>query len=175
MVSKSKFIDFTVDPKGVFKKALLEAGRKVDNLKVPFQLITMEFYKANKALFPEPGRNGPAVFEDLSERYKRQKDKKFGFIYPILTATGRLRDSLTKPDDRDTIATVINRKTLLLGTKVPYAPALQFGTKNMPARPYLVVGTESGLWAKSTHIQRRKKAWIQILEKYCADSLRKRK
>ena len=71
--------------------------------------------------------------------------------------------------------TVINKKTLLLGTKLPYAAPLQYGTKNMPARPYLVVGTERGLWAKNQHIQRRKRAWMEVLEKYCADSLRKRK
>ena len=73
------------------------------------------------------------------------------------------------------MAIVVNKKNLLLGTKVPYAGFLQFGTKNMPARPYLVVGTESGTWAKSEHIQRRKKAWMAILEKYCADSLKKGK
>ena len=175
MVRKSKFVDFRVDPKGEFKKALIRAGKKVNDLRVPFKLITMEFYKSNKALFPAKGSNGPDVFEDLSENYKRQKDKKHKFIYPILRASGRLMNSLTKPTDRDTVATVINKKSLLLGTKVPYASNLQFGTKNMPARPYLVVGTEEGLWAKTEHIQRRKRAWMQILEDYCTNSLKKRK
>tara|TARA_R100000781_G_scaffold114720_1_gene86324 strand:- start:5734 stop:6261 length:528 start_codon:yes stop_codon:yes gene_type:complete len=175
MVTKSKFIDFRVDPKGSFRKALLRAGKKVDNLKTPFKLITMSFYKTNMALFPEEGTNGPDVFTDLSENYKRHKDKKFGFIYPILRASGDLMNSLTKPEDQNTVATVINKKTLLLGTKIPYAGYLQFGTKVMPARPYLVVGTERGLWAKNEHIQRRKRAWMEILEKYCVDSLKKRK
>ena len=85
---KSKFIDFRVDPKGSFKKALRKAGKQVDDLRVPFKNITMEFYKSNIVLFPEEGSNGPNVFQDLSERYKRQKDKKLGFIYPILRATG---------------------------------------------------------------------------------------
>ena len=45
----------------------------------------------------------------------------------------------------------------------------------MVARPFLVVGTEKGKWAQSTQIQRRKKAWMEVLEKYCADSLRLKK
>jgi phage gpG-like protein len=199
MVKKGKFVDFRVDPKGSFKKALLRAGKRVDDLRIPFKLITDSFYKSNKFLF-EPGKKRN-VFEDLSDRplyafwlksnsravqkndgskffeggYKDLKQKTHGFIYPILKASGALEESLTKPTDRNTIATVLNRKSLLLGTKLPYAPYLQFGTKKMPARPFLVVGTESGAWANSTHMQRRKERWMELLEKYCSDSLRKGK
>jgi len=175
MVGKNKF-GFKVDPVGAFKKALIRAQKRSNDLRRPFKLITDSFYKTNKALFPEKGSYGPDVFEDLSENYKREKDKKLGFIYPILTATGRLGESLTDPQDRDTVALVVdNKKSLLLGTKVPYAGWLQLGTKFMPARPFLVVGTEKGEWAKSLHIERRKKAWMEILEDHCRGSLAKGK
>ena len=89
--------------------------------------------------------------------------------------TGDLARSITDPNDINTVATVINKKQLLLGTKLPYAGYLQNGTKKMVARPFLVVGTEKGKWAQSTQMQRRKKAWMKVLEKYCADTLRKGK
>ena len=174
---KSKFIDFRVDPKGDFKKALRRAGKISSDLRAPFKTITASFYKTNKILFSFTS-NGP--FDDLSENYKREKDKKWGFIYPILKASGDLERSITNPTDPNTVASVLNKTTLVLGTKVtkkgaPYPAFLQFGTKFMPARPYLVVGTEKGKWAQSQTIIRRKKAWIATLERYCADSLRKGK
>ncbi len=172
MVSKSKFIDFRVDPKGSFKKALLRAGKRSKDLRIPFKLITDSFFKTNKALFAFTTK-GP--FEELSPRYQREKDKKWGFIWPILKASGKLESSITNPTDPDAVSSVLNKTTLLLGTKVPYGGFLQFGTKFMPARPYLVVGTEKGEWAKSKHIQRRKERWKEVLEKYCADSLKKGK
>ena len=43
----------------------------------------------------------------------------------------------------------------------------------MPARPFMVLGTEKGKWAKSTHVQRRLKFWMEVLEIYIADTLRK--
>ena len=178
MVKKGDFVDFKVDPTGAFKKALRESGKKTDDLRVPFKLISQAFYKTNKILFSFTSK-GP--FDDLSPSYQREKDKKYGFIYPILKATGALEKSITNPTDPNTVASVINKKTLILGTKLtseegaPYPAFLQFGTKFMPSRPYLVVGTEKGRWAKSRTIQRRKQRWIELLEKYCADSLRKGK
>tara|TARA_Y100001951_G_C11292089_1_gene272887 strand:- start:2054 stop:2668 length:615 start_codon:yes stop_codon:yes gene_type:complete len=204
MVKKNEPFQFKVDPKGVFRKALIKAGKKSNDLRTPFRLITQSFYKTNMALFQMKSK-GP--FKDLSARplyafwlkdddkaviknngskffpggYKDLKKKAHGFIYPILKASGKLEKSLTSPTNPDTIATVLNKTTLLLGTKVesdkgaPYPAFLQFGTRKMPARPYLVVGTEKGKWAKSQHIQRRKQRWMELLEKYCADSLRKGK
>ncbi len=178
MVKKDEFVDFRVDPKGSFKRALREAGKKSSDLRVPFKLITMSFYRTNKVLFTLKSK-GP--FEDLNKDYKNEKTAKYGFIYPILKATGALERSITNPTDPNTVSSVLNKTTLILGTKLtseegaPYPAFLQFGTKFMPARPYLVVGTEKGKWAQSKTIRRRKQRWMEVLEKYCADSLRKGK
>ena len=180
MVKKDEFVDFRVDPKGSFKRALREAGKKSSDLRVPFKLITMSFYRTNKVLFTLKSK-GP--FDDLSDDYQDEKAAKYGFIYPILKASGALEKSITNPTDPNTVSSVLNKKTLILGTKLtsggeenaPYPAFLQFGTKFMPARPYLVVGTEKGKWAQSKTIRRRKQRWMEVLEKYCADSLRKGK
>ena len=179
MVKKGEFVDFRVDPTGSFKKALKDAGKKSSDLRVPFKLITMSFYRTNKVLFTLKSK-GP--FDDLSDNYQEEKAAKYGFIYPILKASGALEKSITNPTDPNTVASVLNKTTLILGTKLtskkkgaPYPAFLQFGTKFMPARPYLVVGTEKGRWAQSKTIRRRKQRWMEVLQKYCADSLRKGK
>jgi phage gpG-like protein len=60
---------------------------------------------------------------------------------PLLFHTGRLRASLVDPDDPEHVEiieqTAGERPTLLLGTRVPYAVAHQWGTANLPARPIL--------------------------------------
>lgn len=50
-------------------------------------------------------------------------------------ATGRLRASLQMQFDRD-------RTTATVGTNVHYAPHVEFGTRKMKARPYLIPAFE---------------------------------
>ncbi len=202
MVDKNKGI--VVDPGDKFKKALIRAGKKVDDLTVPLNLIAQSWYKVNKILF---SLNNKGPFKELSKRpfraywltdkekstwarppksnyfsggYRQYKKMKWGFVYPILKASGDLEKSLTNPYDQKTIATILNKKVLLLGTKVtskkgaPYPTYLNEGTRKMPARPFMVIGTEKGAWAKSIHIQRRLKLWIQTLDKYVKRSLDKK-
>ena len=56
-----------------------------------------------------------------------------------------------------------HRKTLILGTKVAYAPYLQNGTSRMPARPHVLIGAEQ---VAPEEINRRRDAWIEILGEY---------
>lgn len=176
MVAENTDKGIIVDPQGKFKKALRAAGKKSQDLRIPFREITASWYKVNMALFTFKSK-GP--FKDLSKKYKKVKRKKWKFVYPILKASGKLEASLTVPTDPNTIASVLNKKTLILGTKVttlkgaPYPTYLQTGTSKMPARPFMVLGTEKGKWAKSTHVQRRLIFWMEVLAIYIADTLRK--
>jgi phage gpG-like protein len=203
MVDKNKGI--VVDPGDRFKKALIKAGKKTDDLTEPLKLIAQSWYKVNKAIFILKTK-GP--FKELSTNpfraywltkrekstwkkrppsdnyfpggYRQYKEMKYGFVYPILKASGDLEKSLTNPTDSNTIASILNKKVLLLGTKVtsrkgaPYPTYLQTGTRKMPARPFMVIGTEQGAWAKSSHIQRRLKFWIETLNTYVKRSLDKK-
>ena len=176
MVAENTDKGIVVDPQGKFKKALRAAGKKSQDLRIPFREITASWYKVNMALFSLKNK-GP--FKDLSPKYKKAKRRRWKFVYPILKASGKLESSLTVPTDPNTIASVLNKTTLILGTSVvgknnaPYPTYLQTGTSKMPARPYMVIGTEKGKWAKSSHVQRRLKFWIEVLEIYIADTLRK--
>ena len=201
VMDKNKGI--VVDPTGEFKRALRRAGRKVDDLSEPLKLIGQSWYKTNKALFVLKGK-GP--FKDLSDKpftaywltdentagwkkkppsdkffpngYQQYKEMKYGFVYPILKASGSLMKSLTDPTDSNTIASILNKKVLILGTKVtskkgaPYPTYLQTGTRKMPARPFMVIGTEKGPWANSPHIKRRLGLWIKTLDDYVLKTLK---
>ena len=199
MVRAKPVLEIDVDPSKEFKRTLVLASQQSKDLRTPFREITASFFKTNKALFK--GKNKQGYFTDLSERplyafwlkdddkavvknndskffpggYKDLKKKTHGFVYPILKASGRLEESLTNPKDADALESVVNKNILILGTRVPYATWLQEGTKKMPKRPFLVFGNENEGFAKTTTVKRRFQRWKELLEIYCADTLRKGK
>ena len=87
-------------------------------------------------------------------------------------ATGKLGKSMTDPSSSDSVATIVNKKTLLLGTKVkskrgaPYAFFLHFGTKKMKARPLVLFGSEQ---VAPRAINKRVENWAKMLGKYIRD------
>ena len=206
MVAK---IGVRVDPGGKFGKLLKEAAQKSGDLRQPFKEITASWYKTNKIhIF---NLKGPGKYTDLSEKpfyaywlspnnpktskilsnnngsiyfkqgYKDYKVASGYKLYPILKASGKLMKSLTIPTDRNTIASVLNKRTLILGTKVeskkgaPYPTYLNFGTKKMPARPFMFIGTGSGKMARQPWVKRRLKAWTQQIETHLTQTLAKGK
>lgn len=136
---------YIIDPDQKFQKAVNLAGKLVDDLTVPLTLITQSWFQGNKSIFL---LKGPGKFVDLSEKYKLLKKRTVGFIYPILKSSGKLEGSLTDASHPNSIAQIINKKSLILGTNVeskkgaPYARFLHFGTKNMQARPVVLFGVE---------------------------------
>ena len=185
--------EYEIDPKGEFDRALRKAQKKVKDLTVPLTLISREWFKANRSQF-DKGRKGPGKYKDLSEKpfrafwtnnrgyaalYKGTKDYKeehLGFVYPILRASGKLADSMTDPKNSDAISLVINKKSLLLGTKVKskkgvsYPSFLHFGTRRMPARPVVLFGVEQ---VATSHQGKRQKLWIKTLAHYVEGVTRK--
>jgi phage gpG-like protein len=140
--------------------AIKAARSAVSDLTVPFKLMTDAWFRSNRAIF---ALKGPGKYADLSEAYKTQKKRRHGFTYPILRASGNLEDSITKPGDAGSIAQTLNKKTLILGTKVSYGQYLQFGTSRMPARPFILVGAEQ---VAPAEINRRRDAWVKMLQDY---------
>jgi phage gpG-like protein len=57
---------------------------------------------------------------------------------PLLVRTGALRDSLTQPVAAGHVAE-LDRQTLTMGSRLPYALFHQTGTRRMPARPIIVL------------------------------------
>ena len=174
-------ISHEVDPGKEFAKAVKAAIKDVEDLTIPLTLITKSWFQSNKFIFQVKGSSGK--YADLSgdseKGYKEWKNRNAGFVYPVLKLSGTLEKALTNPGG-DSIALVVNKKTLVLGTKdlltsgaLKNASGLksrkyrvswhQFGTKKMPARPPVLIGTEQ---TAPEPLNKRAQLWIQTLENY---------
>jgi len=158
---------YIVDADKRFQRALKKASDQVDDLRVPFKLITRSWFKSNRSFFI---LKSAGLFEDLAESTKKQKTRLLGSPYPILRGiTGNLEKSITNPSDSGSVNLIVNKKTLILGTQVqskkgaPYPFFLQDGTSKMPARPFIIIGGEQ---TSTAPINRRREAWIKLISDY---------
>lgn len=148
-----------------FQKAMDRAKAQVADLTIPLTLIAKDFRKSQKSIFQ---LKGPGGFPDLSRAYKKEKLKAVGFVYPILVRSGQLRDSTTEAGHPMGVAQIVNKNTLLIGTKVPYAKKHQDGI-GVPQRQFLFIGPESSN-ARSEQ-QGRLERWNNILNAYVLISI----
>ncbi len=156
----NEVIKFQVDPGAVLQEAIKAALKEVNDLTIPFTLIAKDWFKSNRAIF---ALSGPGKYVDLTEKYKKHKLKAVGFVYPILKRTGILEQSIVDAGDTNSINLILNNRTLLLGTKVPYAGYHQFGTKHLPIRPIIFTDGEQ---SASNDDFNRSSAWVQIINNY---------
>lgn len=155
-------ITYQVDPDGKFRQAITFASQAVGDLTVPFNLIAKNWYQSNKAIF---SLSGPGKYKDLTEKYKKTKKNKWGFVYPILKASGDLESSITDPSDPNAINLIINGNILELGTRIGYGvfhQSLAPRTK-MPFRPFLFIGAED---QAPSQLNTRRDAWVAIISSY---------
>lgn len=129
---------------------LTELSKISSDMRPVFETIISDFYKSEKALVfsARPGK-----YADLSSSTKKSKARKVGFVYPILRVSGRLEESLTIRRSRENITE--NKPTeLIIGTKTPYGPYLQSGTRKMPARPFhlIDVGGRRERWMRMIQV-----------------------
>ena len=99
-------------------------------------VIEDDYYAQVKDQFKTEGEEGGEKWAALSPEYAGWKQKHFP-DKPILQRTGDLMDSLTNPNSPNGVRRE-ERKTLTLGSTLPYALFHQVGTENMPARPEIV-------------------------------------
>lgn len=161
-------VEFQVDDKRIFNDAILKARKEIADLRVPFSLMTKAWFKGNVSQF-DLSRQGPGKYDDFTQESSDQKFRDVGFVYPILVRSGKLMRSMTQPQNQDAITKVVNKNTLVLGTKVtgeggaPYPFFLHFGTKFMPARPVVLLGVEQ---VATTQQNKRVKLWVKTLEDF---------
>lgn len=179
-------VEFKVESEEM-NKAFKEAMVKVGDLRPALIQIGREFYKANKAIFKlksagkYPDFSGPKIANTWKNQgrpearirngnytaYQWYKEKTTGFArgYPLLKFTGRLEQSITNPASGETIQT-ITKKSIVIGTSVPYAGYHQTGTKNLPMRQFLFIDPSTTAWADSQIFSRRNKAWLEAIDSY---------
>ena len=149
-------INVSIDVGQEIKDVLARAKEAGVNLTVPFTSIAKSWFKANKSIFagqgpgqyPDYGGLTPdkIVYGNITRRvlYKNRKFEKFGFVYPMMRASGKLERSLTDPADSNSVNLIVNGTALYLGTKVEYAPYHQAdgARTRMPLRPIVFMGAE---------------------------------
>lgn len=159
--------DVVVDPKESLRDALKDAAKQVTDLTIPLTLIAQYWFKSNSAIFSLKSRG---KYTDLSPRYKQWKRSLLGSPYPIMLLHGRLMASITGAEpSAESIAKILNKRYLILGTAVPYANILQEGSpqNNLPARPVVLYGNEA---VAPGALKNRVTAWENIMIKYVAQA-----
>ena len=125
----------------LFKKDMALALKKYKvDWKPIFRLLAKQFRRSKKAIFTEKKKF--FAFKDLGPRYKKQKLKKWGKIYPILVASGQMALSVIDKHDPDAI-TEITSESLTIGSKDPILQYHEFGTRKMPQRRVMYWGPEA--------------------------------
>lgn len=103
------------------KAAIDKATEKVlVDLSPLFELLASDFYKDEKRIFQRKTVGVSPRYQKLSATYERTKARRYGFVYPILFATGRLASSLLSRDHSEAV-NLITKDSMVLGTAVPYA------------------------------------------------------
>ena len=156
---------YAFDPDSSFQKKLEAVYEATGDLTIPLTLMAREWFKGNRSIF-DSNRKGPGRYVDLSDTYKKTKKRDVGFVYPILKRSGRLMRSITQASNPDSINMILNKNTMVLGTKVEYGiyHQSQEPRNKMPYRPFLFVGVEQ--IAPHDIYENRLNNWIKILESY---------
>lgn len=136
-----------------FFRFLQNAGKSAEDLRIPFGLIGRSQFKFQRAIFELVG---PGRYQPLSRGYQKFKKQKFGRIFPILFATGRLAKSLLNPGSENVLK--IGKREMFYGTRVPYGIKHQEGI-GVPRRPFLFIDDQ------------RKRAWAEIVLAHIKKSL----
>lgn len=164
MADSPGFVSYSIDNDKRFRNAIDRAKREISDLTIPLRQIGDDFYKSEQVIFD---LKSPGQYPDLSEKYKIAKKKKAGFVYPILKRTGRLAESVLAPDAPDAIFNIIDKDTLIIGTKVPYGVYHQSDDprKKIPLRKFLFIGPEAPRFAFGP-LQGRAERWLNILNSF---------
>lgn len=162
-------LQYAFDKDSSFQRKLQQVFKATGDLTIPLTLMAREWYRGNRSIF---ALKGPGRYTDLDPDYKKDKQNDVGFVYPILKRSGRLSWSITIPYNSDAINYIVNKNTLVLGTRVPYAVYHQSNQprKKMPYRPFLFVGVEQ--IAPHDIQQNRLKNWLKILDNYFTQKMK---
>lgn len=161
-------VSYEIENDREFNARLTELGTKASDLRIPLTLIAKDFFKSQKAIW---ALKSPGKYPDLAASTKAQRRRDGQSMYPILFRTGALMRSMTNPSDGNAINQIINKRELILGTKVKskkgfnYPAVHQFGSKHVPMRKFLFIGPEAPRFALGPQ-KGRLERWIGIIEGY---------
>ena len=146
-------LEFTVAGQYQLSRALGLYADRAHDLRPAWEDIRDDFLRNEMEQFESEGRHASGGWAELSPIYAAWKNAHLPGM-PILQLSGRLMDSLTDKRHADFVFEA-KRKSLRMGTKVPYARFHQEGTRTMPDRPPIALtDKQRRLWVKiiQTHI-----------------------
>ena len=146
------FVSYIVDNDKRFRKAIDQASQAFDDLRIPFGQILRDFYKSEQAIFKLKSKG---QYDAISEKYGEYKQKKYGFKYPLLVASGSLAASLLGPNNEGSVSK-ITKLSLVFGTSIKYGIYHQSDKprKKIPLRKFLFIGPEASRFATSEQMGR---------------------
>lgn len=131
----TELISYDIDNDKRFRNALDKAIKEVEDLRFPMGEISRDIFKNTMKNFI---LKGTGKYPPLNPKYAAYKNKVKPSA-PILVFSGRLRDSVTGSGNNESIIN-IGKESLVQGTQVPYAAALQKGSsRGMPERKYYFI------------------------------------
>lgn len=156
-----------------FEKFVNRALEITKDLKIPFAIISADFYKSEKRIFKLRSKGGYADLTDNPEGkgYKSWKRRKLGSAYPILKLTGELEKSITTPNGEGSIF-FLSKTQLIMGTNIrnkkgaPYGRFLQEGTKKMAARRFVFIEGRGKSYPQGKEFQGRYERWTRTIGEY---------
>lgn len=166
-LQQTKLIQYNFVNNTEFQGVLKSAIKQIGNLKWALQRISEDFYISEKAIFQLKSRGG---YTDLDDVYAKRKQKKFGFTYPILKATGRLEKAITSKNSPDSI-NIVGKQTLIIGEKTGYGiyhNSNKTPRKKIPQRMFVFIGPESRWFASKDRAKGggRLTRWTATIEGY---------
>lgn len=174
----SLFASYEIENDEAFFAQIQAALSVVDDLRGPFGEILRDFFDSNQAIFG----NKPGLYDDYADTttgetgtntpYAKKKQALYGRVYPMLVASGRLRDSLTGTPNEDSIA-IIGKRGMAVGTDVDYGIYHQSDEdrKKMPLRKFLFIGPEAARYAPKE--KGRARRYANIIEKWVIADLKR--
>ncbi len=136
------------------------------NLRKPFQQISKDFYRAQKATFDAEGAHeGKQRWTELNPRYEAWKSRRFSGA-KILVLNGKLRSAATSSRAEGSVFK-LGANRLEMGVDIPVggwnlAALHQFGTSKMPVREVVRLSSAQKL------------RWVRIIRDYFNSLIRRR-
>ena len=180
MVASTNNFDWTIENNIEFERKLDRLGAATNDFRIPFRLISSDFYRSQKQIFqlksaglynPLGGFNfnQPSGFGSQSKRERAEdlKERKTGHAWaPILYGvTGDLKDSTLSKNHRNSIF-FLSKKEMNIGTNIPYGKYHQSDKQRsiIPQRKFIFIDGGEKDTAKGSRISGRRERWISIID-----------
>jgi hypothetical protein len=173
--------EWSIANEELFQERLKNLGDATSDFRIPFRLISSDFYRSQKQLF---SLKSQGMYEDLSEKpftawwpnkrgigaffqygYKEYKQSELGFIYPILVGKTRdLSESTLSNRHRYSIYS-LGRQELQIGSSVPYGKYHQSdkARRKIPQRKFVFIDGGEGDTSRGSGINGRSERWTMII------------